>query len=353
MAFSSRSSIAVEMKSRDPRVLGVLLIVNLMCVALAQNPGQPYSAQTTIRVQSFLVLVDVITQDPKTGLPVRVLKREDFRVFDNKHEVPIATFDSGARYDTRPITLWLVVICNERVKRGGSAEFLGKEAMFRPALDQLDKTDTVGVAHWCDNGEAKLDLLPTGDRDTPIHVLAKTIKPISFDAGSRHSNDVGEVTFRRLIRLIIQDAHRRNPQPLPVIVFLDGDYTGEPRGKLDQVVDDLLEVSGTVFGIKDSHSPEAPILTNGEVGEIEHYMADKTGGKFYSAPRQGYAAALELILMQLHFRYELGFIPPVIDGKRHQLKVELTTEAREKHGGVRLRFRPEYIPVPELPTWAR
>jgi len=35
----------------------------------------------------------------------------------------------------------------------------------------------------------------------------------------------------------------------------------------------------------------------------------------------------------LHFRYELGFIPPVIDGKRHKLKVELTNEAREKHKG--------------------
>ncbi len=28
----------------------------------------------------------------------------------------------------------------------------------------------------------------------------------------------------------------------------------------------------------------------------------------------------------LHFRYQLGFIPSKIDGKRHELKVELTRE---------------------------
>jgi len=57
--------------------------------------------------------------------------------------------------------------------------------------------------------------------------------------------------------------------------------------------------------------------------------------------------------MQLHFRYELGFIPRTIDGRRHKLKVELTKEARAKHKGVRLRFQPEYIPVAEVPAWAR
>jgi hypothetical protein len=60
-----------------------------------------------------------------------------------------------------------------------------------------------------------------------------------------------------------------------------------------------------------------------------------------------------MIIVRLHFRYELGFIPPKLDGKRHELKVELTKEAREKHKGIRLKFRPEYIPFSEAPAWAR
>ena len=60
---------------------------------------------------------------------------------------------------------------------------MGKEAYFRPALDHLDKHDTVGVAHLCDNAKTRLDLLPTEDRENPIRVLAETIKPFSFHTG--------------------------------------------------------------------------------------------------------------------------------------------------------------------------
>jgi hypothetical protein len=110
------------------------------------------------------------------------------------------------------------------------------------------------------------------------------------------------------------------------------------------------KTSGIVFGIRDYRSPGLHLL--GEQSKILHYMAKQTGGQYFDAPPSGYAAALEAILMQLHFRYELGFIPPAIDGKRHELKVELTKEAKEKHKGSRLRFRPDYIPVREEPEWA-
>jgi hypothetical protein len=329
----------------------MLLVSSLISAGFARGPRQSNSAQTAIRVQSSMVLIDIVSHDAKSGLPVRDFQKEDFRVFDEGKEVSIASFEAGAGHNTRPVTLWLVVICNEGGKIGGSREFVGNEAYFRPALDHLDGHDTVGIAHWCDNGETRLDLLPTDDRDRSIRVLAETIKPISFHIGG-DSDAVGEVTYRKMLRLIIQDAHHRDPQPLPVIVFLDGDNTGQPRSELDQVVDDILETSGIVFGIKDEGAPRCCGLMIGEQGQISHYVAGRTGGEYFSAPAQGYAAALEKILMQVHSRYELGFIPPVIDGRRHKLKVELTQEARGRHKGVRLRVRREYIPVREEPEWA-
>src|SRR5437899_12354502 len=78
-------------------VICILAVYASAPMATAQAP--------TIRVQSSLVLVDVIGQDRKSGLPVRDFKKEDFRLFDNRHEVRIATFDAGAHYHTRPITL--------------------------------------------------------------------------------------------------------------------------------------------------------------------------------------------------------------------------------------------------------
>jgi hypothetical protein len=299
-----------------------------------------------------MVLVDVFSQDPANGLPLRDLKEEDFRVFDDRRGVPIASFASGARYLARPLMLWLVVLCNEGGKLGGSKEFAGKELFLLPVLDHLDKRDTVGVAHWCDNGDARLDLFPTKDHDSPIRVLAETLKPISFHVGA-NSYLLGEDTYRKMVRLILQDAYHRNPQPLPVILFLDSDYTVQRRHHVDQVVADVLETSGIVFGIKDDLVQTAQVVGNGELGQVSHYMAEKTGGQYFSVPPQGYAAALDMILTQLHFRYELGFVPSKMDGAHHEVRVELTKEAREKYKGVQLRFRPEYVPVREEPAWAR
>ena len=326
----------------------------LACAVFA-FPGKGSAQQGTgqtglIRAQSSLVLVDVIGQDPKNGLPVRDFRKEDFHVFDNGQEVAIATFDTGS--GTRPVIVWFTVICNERGKVGGSANYAGKEAMFRPALDHLEKNDKVGVAHWCDDGETRLDLAPTDNRDEPIGALAEVMRPIPFRAGTSETDAVGEVTFRKMVRMIIRDARGRNPQPLPVLVFLDGDHTGQPLGELNQLVDDFLETSGIVFGIKDAKYPFVfPLI--GEQAQILHYMAKHTGGQYLTRAPEGYAAALEAILEQLHARYELGFIPSVIDGQRHKLRVELSKEAKQRRKAVRLRFRPEYIPTAEAPDWAR
>jgi len=340
-----------SMKQNVARTVASLCFLICTSFSIDSQQSQPSAQTPTFRVQSSLVLVDVITQDRKSGLPVRDFKKEDFRLFDNEHEIRIATLDSGARYDTRAITLWLVVICNEAGKSDfeASGGFAGKELLFRSALDHLGNHDTVGVAHWCDNGETRLDLQPTEDRDSTIRVLAETLKSIPFQAGG-DSDAIGEATFRKMIRLIIRNAYRRNPKPLPVIVFLHGDYTGQPRPELDKLVDDFLETSGIVFGIQDHRAPGLHLL--GEQSKILHYMAKYAGCQYFSAPPSAYAAALESILMQLHFRYELGFIPSAIDGKRHELKVELTKQAKVKHRGLRLRYRPEYIPVREDPDWA-
>jgi hypothetical protein len=262
-------------------VHGVASICFLAVCTLAPLPAPILAQAPTLRVQSSLVLVDVFTKDRKSGLPIQGFKKEDFHLFDNRREVPITTFDAGARYDTRAITLWLVVICNESglPKLGASAEFLGQEPLLRPALNHLETHDSVGVAHWCDNGDTQLDLLPTEDRDNAIRQLAETLKPIPFEGGTSASDEVGEKVFRKLIRLIIRDAYGRNPKPLPVIVFLHGDHTGQPHGELNKLIDDFLETSGIVFGIRDYRSPNLHFII-GEQPKIMHYMAKHTGGDF-------------------------------------------------------------------------
>jgi hypothetical protein len=161
-------------------VASICFLIVCASISIDSQQSQPSAQTPTFRVRSSLVLVDVITQDRKTGLPIRDFKKGDFRLFDNRREVPITSFDTGARYDTRPITLfWLVVICSESglPKLGASAEFLGQESLFRPVLNHLETHDSVGVAHWCDNGDTQLDLLPTEDRDKAIQKWVKRSSP--------------------------------------------------------------------------------------------------------------------------------------------------------------------------------
>jgi hypothetical protein len=329
------------------------------CLAQQSRLGEP-PIPGSFRVSTSLVQVDVLAVDSRTGLPSPDLKKEDFQVFDNGDEVPVAAFASGAKFDTRPVALWLVVICNSpeatvpQALRSGS--FIGRERLFRTALDDLEKRDRVGVAHWCDNGEALLDLRPSEDRDTAIAVLERTLKPYRAPQASR----VGELTLQNLVRLVIAEALLADPQQLPVLVFLHSDYTGMPPHELDSLTRDFLRTSGIVFGIKNDRweSSEEPMgqvdglgfFANGERGRVLHYLAEVTGGHYFKVSESQYAAALANIITHLHFRYQLGFEPRNIDGKRHGVRVELTKEARRTHRAVDLRARSEYVPVADKRT---
>jgi len=297
-----------------------------------------------------LVLVDVLALDPKSGLPINTLQRDDFRLFDNGRPVSLTAFDSGARYDTRSVALWLVVICNlpghGPHSTLASGSFAGNESLLRPGLDDLDKNDRVGVAHWCDDGAAQLDLHPTKDRDAVITTLTQVLKPVSKEVARQIDNRQGELTLQRLVRLIIDDAHQSNPQPLPVVVFLHSDHTGMPISELNLITNEFLETSGIAFGLKDKgvDEPFQGTYSNGEQAAVLHYMCDAMGGQYYSVPKSMFSVALQSILLQLHFRYELGFKPPALDGKRHDLRVEFQGAAREKYKAVSLRYRQQYIP---------
>ena len=124
---------------------------------------------------------------------------------------------------------------------------------------------------------------------------------------------------------ILQNTSESKPQPVPAIVFLYGDHSGMPEKAVDDLVDDVLETWGVVFGITDITLGPSPSRWNRsqQRGEIIHSIAGETGGQYLAVPENLYGTALDSILMQLHFRYELGFKPAAVDGKRHAVQVEL------------------------------
>lgn len=315
-------------------------------VEVASKEVNPPSDGTPVfRASTSLVLVDVLTQDSKTGLPLNELKKNDFRLLDDGHQTSILTFDAGAHFSTRPIVLWFVMICNQKHwDEQGSGFMRNKALLLRPALDHLDKRDTVGVAHWCDNGEEAIDLAPTTDHDAPIAKIEEVQHRDPSEAGTR----VGELSVQRMLRLIIANAHNANPEPLPVIVFLYGDRSGLPHDEAEAIVDDLLETSAFVYGINDGGYSLREFPQGSGYHEqyyIAHYFSEATAGQFFSVKPPLFSTALDDILVQVHFRYQLGFKPPSLDGKRHKLTIALADEVKTQHKSVRLVHRSEYIPA--------
>ncbi len=310
----------------------------------AQVTQSPQTPQMTLRVSTNLVLVDVIALRSKNGVPDSTLKREDFQLLDNGRTVPIKTFDTGT--GSRPLALWFVVQCKmDGWMAEGSGLFAGQINLLKPGLKHLDKEDGVAVAHWCDNGDATLDLLPTSDIEQAGTTLEQVLAAVP--AGECKHDRTGELALQKTLQLIVDATRSLARDTVPVVIFLYGDYSAMPRGEADHFVDELLATSATVYGLRDQRSPKILGMrwAGGEQGAIANYIAAQTGGQYQSVMHETYAQGLEEILEQLHFRYELGFQPEVLDGKRHKLTVKLAGAGKSKRKELRLRYRTAYVSV--------
>lgn len=201
----------------------------------------------------------------------------------------------------------------------------------------------VAVAHWCDDGNSRVDLLPTTDIEEASTVLEQVLAPM---ADEDLSDESGEHALQNTLQLIVNATRSSQPEPLPVVIFLYGDHSGMPRAEADHFIDELLQTSAIAYGLKDRRSPQLGRFESAlwhEQAAVAQYIATQTGGEYFRETPETYAAGLEEILHQLHSRYELGFKPATLDGKRHKLRVELTDAVENQRKGVRLGYRAAYI----------
>jgi hypothetical protein len=320
-----------------------LLVPPYLCLAHGHAQTQPLardSQEPILHISSDLVLVDVEALSTANGHPIDTLKQADFQIFDNDKPVSIKTFDVGA--SARPLALWFVVQCKMNGwEAQGSGLFVGQIERFQPALQHLEKRDRVAVAHWCDNGQAQVDLPPTGDINQAVTSLNLALVPATDKV---FHDRPGELALQKTLQLIV-DATRSMPtESVPVIVFLYGDYSAMRRSEANQFIDELLDTSVIAFGLRDRRSPRfLSFMAPGEQASIANYIANQTGGEYLWVTPDTYASGLIEILEQLHSRYELGFRPGVLDGKRHKLQVKLTENVEVSGRKIRLRCRAGYV----------
>lgn len=332
------------------------LILLLMAACFFTFPGNrlSFSVQdVVIRTTTSFVLVDVVAFDKKTGARLDQLSREDVELLDNNRRVAIGSFDRAAR----PIALWFVMICNEQDwYYTGSTFFAGKSKLLRPVLGRLNERDTVGVAHWCDDGMSSIDLAPSLDREAALATIEEVLhRAPSVEPDCAPGTLALQETLRRIHEITLELTPlqpRSEAGYTPVIVFIHGDSMGMSVSRARTITESMLEMSAMVYGIGNTQYLGSrsgirckSVIDSGEASQMElaHYWASETGGRFVRiAGDEQSAQALDAIVGETHTRYQLGFSPQMLDGRLHQLRVRLSPAARERYKNAALRYRSGY-----------
>ena len=84
------------------------------------------------RSNSSLILLNVFVADSGRPKPLATLDREDFQVLIDGKPAPIVVFDRAASSETRPLTLWFVLICHQKGALGKSTFLKGEASNGRP-----------------------------------------------------------------------------------------------------------------------------------------------------------------------------------------------------------------------------
>lgn len=280
----------------------------------------------TIKVNSALVLVDVLVQDKRTGDAIGGLEVADFVVRDSGKSITVLEANRGLDEHLRPIQLWLVAMCNVSAwdpilsakREGASASFARNTDLLRPALSALRSDETVGVARWCGNG-AEISLQPTADREEPLAAIERiaTARPVSV------SDPAAERGRQKALQLIDEQVDSVFPQPLPAIVFLT------PSAESSRSVSFSLAFWGTTDAADASASGDA-------VG--------------FAGQRDQFSKRLATVVDVLHKRYQLAFQPWAHDASSHHLQVELTRGARKSFPTALVSYRDSYTMIPPPPA---
>jgi hypothetical protein len=282
-----------------------------------------------IRTTTSLVLVDTMAADKKTGAPLGDFNSEDLELRDNGKVAPVSSFVRGKDHELRPVQLWFVLMCNEEkhyqaaarrrtgvelTEQWGAGFLAGKAAQLGPALELLNADETVGVAHWCDNGESEIDVTPSREHGAAIEAIDRLAGQKRISVEQDDSRDARSV----VLGLINNVARTAFPQPFLAIVFVGGK---QAANKSEDDWSGFMETSSMDFGLEDGSSSDP---------------------QKYAVQESDYARRLGLYLDGLHLRYEIAFEPGKRQKKLHHVAVTLTKAAREKYPNAVLRYREVY-----------
>jgi len=325
-------------KSRHPgKLIALLSIIVLLGAATlptslaqesnpkAQRPRQVYprdehQPEDVVRVDTDLVSLDVVANDLE-GRPIRSLRQEDFKVYVDGVEQPLAFFQVERRSgEPRPLAVVFALdisgsMTAEEMERLRSAlnAFAAKLA-GHPAL--------YAVMAFGMNVKVLQKFTSESDK------LGRALERIAREPNglSTHTYDAVDDAIRLLVRHAPRTRERRLMKRA-VLVVTDGFPVGDTVSART-VIERANAADASIYVVTlPSYSRMLPASTQTPLPTPLDVsgLADLTGGRSVYAEENNYESLFRLLAEEVTSAYVLAFYPPEEkrrDGQFHNIRVE-------------------------------
>jgi VWFA-related protein len=278
--------------------------------------------EDVLKIDTDLVMVEVSVTNSQ-GQPVRGLKAEDFKLYEDGEERAIAFVNVERRGGAeRPVAVVFAVdvsgsmTSEEMVKLQGALSAFSQKVSERPASFALMSFGTSAKVHQSfTNSREKLNR--------------------SFERLMRDANGLSTHTYDAVddaIRLLVRHAPRTRAGQLlkrAVVVVTDGFPVGDtvsPRTVIERANEAGVSVYTVTLPsfsrlLASASTKRAPLPTPLDVSGL----AEKTGGTNFYAVAEDYEPLFRALAEEVTSTYVLAFYPPEEkrrDGRSHTIRVE-------------------------------
>ncbi|MGB8509572.1 MAG: VWA domain-containing protein [Pyrinomonadaceae bacterium] len=289
----------------------------------ASTPVEIKDDDDVLKIDTDLVLVDVTVTDAE-GRPVRNLRTEDFKLYEDGEQRPITFFNVERRGGVeRPVAVVFVV----DVSGSMSAEEMTRLQTAMRAFVKGMSTRPASFALMSFGMNAKVQQTFTGDPaklDRSIGRLAHELNGLST-----HAYDAVDDAVRLLVRGAPRTRERRLMKRA-VVVVTDGFPVGDTvspgtvieranAAEVSVYTVTLPSYSRLFASVSSDHAPlPTPLDVSG--------LTEKTGGSNFYATDKDYGPLFKALAEEVTSTYVLAFYPPEEkrhDGRFHPVRIEV------------------------------
>lgn len=308
---------------------GVVTVARQIALTLAALAlGVPGGAQVPrFSVQTDLVILSATAVDGR-GRPVRDLRPEEFRIFEEGRPQKIRHFSHGRELQARLLLL---------VDASGSMNGELKTASARMAayqlLETLEPEDEVALA---------------GFDDRYWGIVAFTRERAKIRDAFGELDPFGSTALHDALDKAAQDLASHGEGRRAVVVITDGIDTASRSTPEDVIaharaLDVPIYAVSVVSPLDDPRSPlfsgrERPASATAGSVLLARYAAESGGAAFAVSDFRSLRLAAEQIVSELKHQYRLGYDPP--EGPPRFRRIEV----RSTRKGVLVRTRSGYVP---------